>query len=171
MAAAQSAPPVNAKPKMAEDMFMLKGKVYRPKSNKEVNAGHCIQEMQQYVNKLPVDWVAEPFNPKQEEIPYSSIQDYVQTLRSNCSPLGPFTWPSEAFTFQRALTVALHHMPPGHMITIKNHRALPEELRQSSGGHSAEAGSAGSKEKSSKGQSAETGKWRAKGRPPWGLSG
>ena len=44
------------------------------------------------------------------------------------APGAAFFWPSEKLSFQRALAMALCHLPPGCFITIKNGKPLPKRL-------------------------------------------
>ena len=64
-----------------------------------------------------------------DEVPYESVDDYINTLRQASEEgKGAFKWPSTMFGFMRALAVALHHLPTGHMVTIKNAQPIPEKL-------------------------------------------
>ena len=65
------------------------------------------------------------FDPRNAII-HESIADFVATLRAEGSyPQSHFQWPVGSIAFQNAMTVALHHLPPGHYITIKNGRDPP----------------------------------------------
>ena len=54
--------------------------------------------------------------------------DYVATLRRSCGPDSPFTWPSESMAFEQAITVAAHHLTPGHCMCIQNDRPIPQNI-------------------------------------------
>ena len=54
------------------------GKTYKYGSHHEVNGSHALEDIQAYVRKLPKDAVVFPRGPE-EEVPYTSIQDYVCT--------------------------------------------------------------------------------------------
>ena len=63
------------------------------------------------------------------EVPHERVDDYVNTMRQSCEEgKGAFKWPSHKFGFMRALAVALHHLPVGHMVTIKNAPPIPRKL-------------------------------------------
>ena len=52
-------------------------------------------------------------------VPPDSVEDYVVSLRRQAStPDSAFQWPVNKLTFQKAVEVALHLMPPGHMMII-----------------------------------------------------
>ena len=97
--------------------------------------------IQKYVSGLDPNIEAKPYNPE-FDVPYESVEDYILTLRTCCrKESSHFAWPVEGLSFQKAFTVALHHLPPGCMISIKNSHPLPDklfkrraELREGSGG-------------------------------------
>ena len=63
------------------------------------------------------------------EVPYDGVDDYISTLRNSCAPTGVFKWSCQSMNFQKALSVALHHCPPGNMVAIKNKVPTPPALR------------------------------------------
>ena len=104
------------------------GHVYRKSTHKDVKANHSLTSVQQYVMNLPTDALIIAQRPD-KEVPYEGIDDFVSTLRNACSPTGVFKWPCTSMNFQKAVAVALHHCPPGHMVVLKNAVPTPETLR------------------------------------------
>eukprot|EP00974_Lingulodinium_polyedra_P040381 3877684-Lingulodinium_polyedra.AAC.1 len=82
-------------------------------TNPEINARHSLEDVQQYVAELKTENLATAYDPSRE-VPYDSTSDWVQTMRAACVPQGVFRWPSESLGFQRAVTVAVQRLPPGH---------------------------------------------------------
>ena len=109
------------------ETYQSDGKSYRKKTYSDVNAGHSLEDVQSYVAKLPKDAFIVSRGPE-SEVPYESIMDYVGTLRRACGPSSPFIWPHESMLFERALTVAAHHLPPGYAMCIQNKRPVPPNL-------------------------------------------
>jgi hypothetical protein len=114
--------------------YQWRGKTYRQKIKKsDVNDQHSLEDIVKYVSLYP------PFrySPAQDvamETPYQSIYDFVTTMRHSATddykekdPC-PFLWPSERLNFMRSVAVALHHLPVGGMVCIKNAREIPEML-------------------------------------------
>ena len=113
---------------MAESRcYRHRGKTYKHGCHPEVNWSHAFEDIQAYVRNLPKDAVVFPRGPE-EEVPYTSIQDYVCTLRRACGPDGPFIWPSESMRFENVIAVAAHHLPPGHAMCIQNKRPIPQDI-------------------------------------------
>ena len=89
---------------------------YREKVNASggVNCGHSMEEIYEYVTNAPLGTALK----QEDEIPFECIDDYVTTMRQSCEEgEGAFKWPSRKFGCMRALSVALHHLPVGHMVT------------------------------------------------------
>ena len=53
------------------------------------------------------------------------------TVRFACeSPLAKFSWPSQKVDFNKQLSIALHHLPPAHFITIANRFKMTDEFKR-----------------------------------------
>ena len=115
------------------------GKIWRYRStHKQVPCNHSLTDVQKCVSSLTKDTVAVPYNPE-DDVPYDSLQDFTVTLRNSCGPTSPFKWPTEQMNFSKAIAVAVHHLPPGHMVLIKNGLPLPKEMRKDDGKQEEEA--------------------------------
>ena len=104
------------------------GKTYREKGDwtkKGVNASHALEDIHDYVRNLGERSLRHPHDPLQD-IPYQSIHDYVETMRASCHPDGPFTWAGENAKYNQFLAIALHHLPPGKAMLIKNDAPIPD---------------------------------------------
>ena len=107
--------------------YTWKGYTYREEARNKsgVNVAHSMESIYEYVVNTSSAASLEPA----DEVPYERIDDYVNTLRQSCDEgTGAFKWPSTRFSFIRAFAVALHHLPIGHMVTIKNAQPLPAKL-------------------------------------------
>ena len=110
--------------------FTHRGKTYRKRLNPSngVNTNHSLEDVHQYVGEWPPERCGEK-RRVQDEIPYRSIDDYVNTMRQSCGVPGEaFLWPSERVGFQRAIAVALQQLPTGHMISVKNAQKIPKKF-------------------------------------------
>ena len=88
-------------------------------------------ELQQH--KSEFDKVLTTFgNPFRDVwVPLCTICDYVVTLRHVCGLKGSVVkWQTEALAYQKAIEVALHHLPPGHAITIENSLPVPDDYSE-----------------------------------------
>ena len=107
--------------------YTWNGYTYREKVRKTsgVNAAHSMESIYEYVATTGSVAALQ----QADEVPYERIDDYVNTLRQSCDEgTGAFKWPSTRFSFIRAFSVALHHLPTGHMVTIKNAQPLPAKF-------------------------------------------
>ena len=106
-------------------IYTWREKAYREKVSKDVNTNHSIEDILDYVANYP----PHRCSPKREvaaEVPFQSIGGFVNTMRqSSSSGDGAFLWPSERFGIMRAIAVTLHHLPVGHMMSIKNAQMIP----------------------------------------------
>lgn len=121
----------------AGEVYIWNDEVYRKreKGDKEIKALQwSLTKVQQYARSLHNDSTAS--KGEQVVIPFFSIHDFVATMRYSCNPTGPFLWPSESMSYNKALAVALHHCPPNHMVVIPYGRPMPSSL---GGGHMTEA--------------------------------
>ena len=91
------------------------GKTYRSNAVGGVNGSLSLDDVQEYVRSIGRYGTVQFHDPK-TDVPYHSISDYVGTLRNACTPDGAFQWPSENFRFNKGVTIALHHCPPGHAV-------------------------------------------------------
>jgi hypothetical protein len=113
----------------ASEYYQHSGKTYRKSTHKEVNANWAIDNIQEYSKTLQ-DIAPEPL--PEQDVQYESVMDFVYTMRCCASnPTSVFQWPSDALSFQQAFTVALHHLPPGCMVTL-NRRGIPQHLKSAS---------------------------------------
>lgn len=79
--------------------------------------------------------VYEPQNSMQ----YETIEDFVSTIRAEASQEGSkFKWPERMISFEHAVAISLHHLPPGYMISIRNGRECPAELVNTTEGNLSE---------------------------------
>ena len=109
------------------------GKTYRergPWTQTGVNVTHSLDEIHDYVRSLPVGAVMPQHDPE-NDVPYASIDDFVATMRMSCRPGGPFVWPGENLKYNQYLAIALHHLPPGKAVLIKNAAVIPEKFLKS----------------------------------------
>ena len=107
------------------NLYQHGGKTYRNKTNSEINGAIDLDRVQEYVQRLGNRPLAAPLDPS-TEVPYESIEDFEVTLRNACSNNGSaFMWPSQEFSFNRAITVALHLCPGDSMFVIENGRRPP----------------------------------------------
>ena len=105
------------------------GKTYRSKgewTKKGVNSSHALDDIHNYVRDLGEKSLRQPHDPL-KDIPYQSIHDYVETMRASCCPGGPFTWAGENNKYNQFLAIALHHLPPGKAMLIKNDAPIPDK--------------------------------------------
>ena len=88
-------------------------------------------------NSVPVDDVMEylrsldPFRDKRvthdanTDIPHKGVEDFISTLRTAAeAPNSRFKWPSPSIQFEKALAVAVHHLPPNCFVSIENGHTL-----------------------------------------------
>ena len=67
-------------------------------------------------------------------MPFQSIDDFVNTMRQSSSGGdAAFLWPSERMGIMRAIAVAIHHLPVGHMVSIKNAQKIPAKFYEKDG--------------------------------------
>ena len=93
-----------------------------------VNSNWSLNDIQEYARDCVDTGTADTYSPD-KEVPFESIDDYVCTLRNPGSmSTASFLWPSTSLSFQMAIAVALHHLPPGNMFVIKNGRKLPKRF-------------------------------------------
>ena len=60
---------------------------------------------------------------------FDSITDFVSLLRAEASmPGAHFKWPEQRVTYEMVLAQAIHHLPPGYHVSIKNGKPCPKEL-------------------------------------------
>ena len=106
------------------------GQYYRkkgPYTHTEVVASHSLNKIHDYVWMLPREVVQDAHDATQD-VPFESIADFVETMHIACQPGGPFEWPAENRRYNQCLAVALHHLPPGKAVLIKNSKQMPPWL-------------------------------------------
>ena len=60
---------------------------------------------------------------------FDNITDFVSSLRAEASmPGAHFKWPEQRMTYEMVLAQAIHHLPPGYHVSIKNGSPCPKEL-------------------------------------------
>ena len=108
-------------------IYTWNGKTYREKvkASSGVNSQHSMEAIYEYVTHAPRVTAMK----QEDDVPFECIDDFVNTMRQSCGEgEGAFKWPSRKFGCMRALAVALHHLPVGYMVTIKNAQPIPEKL-------------------------------------------
>ena len=91
-----------------------------------VNSWWSIKAINEYLRTE--DPGAKTFTPWNAFI-FDSVHDFVSSLRAEASyPDSHFKWPEQAFTYELMLAMAIHHLPPGYHVSIKNGRPCPKEL-------------------------------------------
>ena len=95
---------------------------------------HSAAEVQDYVQCISDVLEKRPvrgFTPE-NSFQFASIQDYVSTVRYEASQEGgAFQWPHDNISFEIGLGIALHHLPPGFMVTVQNGKPCPKSIAQS----------------------------------------
>ena len=60
---------------------------------------------------------------------FDSITDFVSTLRAEASmPGAHFKWPEQRMTYEMIIAQAIHHLPPGYQVSIRNGNPCPKGL-------------------------------------------
>jgi len=60
---------------------------------------------------------------------FDSITDFVSSIRAEASmPGAHFKWPEQRMTYEFMVAQAIHHLPPGYYVSIKNGNPCPKEL-------------------------------------------
>ena len=117
----------------AEPAPAWRGKTWRKKVGNGVNASNAIEDIHEYVSQ----WPPHRCSPKRDvthEVPYQSTDDFVNTCRqSGSGEDAAFLWPSGRLGFMKAIAVAIHHLPVGHMVSIKNARKIPAKFYDKDG--------------------------------------
>ena len=58
---------------------------------------------------------------------FDSITDFVSTLRAEASmPGAHLKWPEQRMTYEMIIAQAVHHLPPGYQVSIRNGNPCPE---------------------------------------------
>ena len=73
-------------------VYVENGKTYRTRGDwtkPGVNVSHSLDDIQRYVDSLSEDGVKMPHDPN-DDVPYTTINDFVETMRAACKPNGPF---------------------------------------------------------------------------------
>ena len=115
-----------------EGATVWRGQHYAVKISKDVNTSHSLEEIWDHVGAFP-EHACAPKRDVSHEVPFQSIDDYVNTIRQSCRHGGAFRWPSNRYGFMRAISVAFHHLPVGHMFSIKNAQEIPDDYYHKSG--------------------------------------
>jgi len=110
----------------AGELYADGSQTYRRKhKGSTVNAIYSLEQIRRYVDTA----YTETCPTTEDEIPYASASDYVETLRALSILDGAkFRWPTKSIEFARALSVAITHMPPGWMVAIQNGAEAPTGL-------------------------------------------
>ena len=112
---------VNVDPRVGK-YYRWKGNTYCENISKEVNSGHAFEDIYEYVENAR----CAPKRSVDTEIPYQSVEDFANTMRQSSSDKdGKFLWPSPRYGIGKAIAAALHHLPVGHMVSIKNAQKIP----------------------------------------------
>ena len=114
-------------------IYIWKGKAYREKVGAGVNSHHSMEDIYEYASQWPPRRCARRADVAWE-VPYESVDDFVNTMRQSSNDgTGAFLWPSERIGIMRAIAVSLHHLPVGHMVSIKNAQNIPDEFYDKNG--------------------------------------
>ena len=109
------------------DLYFSQGKLWRPgwKGNSGLNFSHAISDVQAYA--LPYNDPEEraQFFDLKEFVPYETADHFVWTLRKAAEEGTFFDWPSKSLACSKAIATAIHTLPPGAAVIIKNEMALP----------------------------------------------
>ena len=101
--------------------YKWRGKTYREKVTNDVNSFHALEDMYEHV----VRWLEHRWGePRfvEADTPYQIVEDYVNTLRqASRDGTGSVQFPSQRY----GMDIALHHLPVGHMVSIKNAQMIP----------------------------------------------
>ena len=91
-----------------------------------VNTWWIAEDIRKYLkNETPGAVVWKPWNA----FIFDSITDFVSSLRAvACMPGAHFKWPEQRMTYEMVLAQAIHHLPPGCHMSIKNGNPCPKEL-------------------------------------------
>jgi len=116
-------------PMPISEFYVQDNKIWRdPKlgyKSKEVNGNLSITDVQEYARKHPPH-KRMPHGQPENFVPYSSVMDFVWTMRKASEEGSAFEWPSESITCSKAIATAIHHLPPGCAVSIKNAKKLPD---------------------------------------------
>ena len=86
------------------------------------------EELQQH--KIACEKLRSTFGDPGSDIwvPLRTISDYVVSLQTCMRLSGSIVkWQTEMLAYQKVIEIALHHLPPGHAITIENLLPVPED--------------------------------------------
>ena len=89
------------------------------------------EELRQH--KIAFDKVLTAFgNPcRSIWIPLCTVSDYAVTLRHVCGlKESVVKWQTVSLSYQKAIEIALHHLPPGHALTIENCLPVPDDYSE-----------------------------------------
>ena len=91
-----------------------------------VNTWWVAEDIRKYLkNETPGAVVWKPWNA----FIFDGIADFVSSLRAEASmPGAHFKWPEQRMTYEMVLAQAIHHLPPGYHVSIKNGNPCPKEL-------------------------------------------
>ena len=114
---------------------MKDGKHYMAPAPADVNRGIPLEDMKEYMLRLPGAGGAADPEKVPKWMPYKSTTDYVTTLREAASRReGAFLWPSQSVLYAKGVCVALDRIVPGVFFAIKNgHPIPPDYLEQEQG--------------------------------------
>ena len=117
------APPAPPAPPVGE-LFEWHGNAYQKKKDPPVNGTWSVNDTQQYVGSLDPNLNVPPYDAE-FDVPFDSVEDNILGLPTSYrAEDSRFAWPVEGLSFQKAFTVALHHLPPGCMIAIRSGQPL-----------------------------------------------
>ena len=107
-------------------MLMKRRRSHRLPSLHLVNTWWIAEDIRKYLkNETPGAVVWKPWNA----FIFDSITDFVSTLRAEASmPGAHFKWPEQRMTYEMVIAQAIHHLPPGYHVSIKNGNPCPKEL-------------------------------------------
>ena len=91
-----------------------------------VNTWWAAEDIREYLkNETPGAVVWKPWNA----FIFDSITDFVSRLCAEASmPGAHFKWPEQRMTYEMVVAQAIHHLPPGYHVSVKNGSPCPKEL-------------------------------------------
>ena len=110
--------------------YRWRGNTYCEKISNYVIAGHAFEDIYKCVENARCALK----RSEDTETPYQSVEDIVNTVRQSSSDKdGKFLWPSPRYGIGKAIAAALHHLPVGHMVSIKNAQNIPPKYYRPNG--------------------------------------
>ena len=118
--------------KWFNDKWRSHGKTYSQSvcgksATREVNKALSLEEIQSYILSREANTVS-AYSPT-EWTPLDCIYEFVVAFKLSCQqPCSHFVWPdtNNSLSFTMTLVAAIHYLPPGKCVIVKNGRPFPE---------------------------------------------